>query len=462
MKTSYRMVIETFDWGPAVEKLVVDLGGTANAGSVDAGTFRVRVVRTDPRPGVKIKKSDAEGGRTVAKAYVSDRNGDAADKGKYAAIELTVGPEIELGSPINYDDKSGRQGWVECRYTITQQKDIAAGNGKISGLAAQKQSGETRELADDFKTGSYRDAGSGIALAYACYAPPESSRVKHPLIVWLHGTDDIGTDPTIPLNKTCRLASQKIQSCFGGAYILAPQCPTMWGEGPVENALMALIKDYVSQNGDIDKDRIYVGGHSNGGYMTMILARDYAGYFAAAAPACEAMPDRLLSDSDIRKMKGIPIWFTVAKTDTIVPPDACTLPTYNRLKKAGANNVHLSCFDKVVDTTGLYRKADGTPFEYDGHCSFYYVFRNECRDQIGGKETTIMQWLAAQSRSKPSAVQARTQPAAAQSAPKRISVPAGMRPGNPFGTVGMILAIAAVAAAATLAVLLVLKVKKRR
>ncbi|HEX3038817.1 MAG TPA: hypothetical protein VHP54_00795, partial [Caproiciproducens sp.] len=89
-----------------------------------------------------------------------------------------------------------------------------------------------------------------------------------------------------------------------------------------------------------------------------------------------------------------------AMTDTIVPPSNYTVPTYDRLIKAGAKDAHFSYFDRVVDTTGLYKNADGTPREYNGHFSFYYVFNNECTDIIDGKKITIMQWLAAQEKSK--------------------------------------------------------------
>jgi hypothetical protein len=50
-----------------------------------------------------------------------------------------------------------------------------------------------------------------------------------------------------------------------------------------------------------------------------------------------------------------------------VPPSQYVVPTYNRLVQAGAKDVHLSLFENVVDTSGLYKKADRTPYEYDGH-----------------------------------------------------------------------------------------------
>jgi len=132
----------------------------------------------------------------------------------------------------------------------------------------------------------------------------------------------------------------------------------------------------------------------------MLMARDYTDYFAAAFPTCEALKDTLITDAQIQKLKNLPIWFTAAETDTTVPPADYVVPTYNRLVKALSKNVHFSFFDKVVDTTGLYKKADGTPYEYMGHWSWIYVYNNQCIDTINGKTTTIMKWLAAQSLNK--------------------------------------------------------------
>lgn len=58
---------------------------------------------------------------------------------------------------------------------------------------------------------------------------------------------------------------------------------------------MALIQEYVAKNPDIDPNRIYIGGASNGGYMTMLMIRDYPNYFAAAFPVCEGLNDRLIN-----------------------------------------------------------------------------------------------------------------------------------------------------------------------
>lgn len=397
---SYQTVTEIEDWGPAITKVIVDLGRPVPVNSVTTGTFNVYVARTDSRLANPLLE---EGYRKVTKAYVADKSGKpAVGTGKYAVLEMEIGPNVSLSSAMNFDLGTYLNDWVDSDYTITQQKDILTPAGKVSGLVADTFTGGARELVDDFGTGeaTYDD----VTLTYADYAPAKDNE-KNPLIIWLHGMGEGGTDPTIPIsgNKAANFASEEIQSEFDGAYVLAPQTPTFWMDGftgfgdgtsKYEDALMSLIKDYVANNKDIDPDRIYIGGDSNGGYMTMLMIRDYPEYFAAAFPTCEALKDTLITDEEIESMKNLPIWFIAAKTDTTVPVNEYVVPTYNRLIEAGAKDVHMSLFENVVDTSGLYKKADGTPYEYDGHWSWIYVYNNEVSKTIDGKSTTLMEWLA--------------------------------------------------------------------
>ncbi|KNY29448.1 prolyl oligopeptidase family serine peptidase [Pseudobacteroides cellulosolvens] len=396
-QTNYRTVTEIFDWGAASTKVIIDLGKPVVQGSVSKDTFTVFVSRSDARIATPLLE---EGYRTITKAYVSDRNGTPALVGKYAVLEMEIGPNVSLSSPINYYE--GFNSWIDYNYKITQVKDIGFGPCKIKGLVVSKHAGETRKLVDDFSIGksSYDD----ITFTYADYKPSKDHK-KNPLIIWLHGWGEGGTDATLPLsaNKSVNLSSKEIQSYFGGAYVLVPQANTYWMDGftgiadgtsKYEKALMAFIKDYVSKNKDIDPNRVYIGGCSSGGYMTMLMIRDYPEYFAAAFPVCEGLIDVLITDEQILKMKDVPIWFTAAKTDPTLPPAEFTTPTYERLIDVGAKNVCYTLFEDVHDTSGLYKNADGTAFEYDGHFSWIYVYNNECETTINGKTTTIMEWLA--------------------------------------------------------------------
>lgn len=401
---SYRTVTEIHDWGAAITKVIVDLGRPVPKGSVTKDTFKVYVERKDNRLETPFLE---EGYRTVTKAYVSDENGNpAVQSGKYAVLEMQIGPNISLGSPLNYDWRNTRlNDWIDSEYTITQQKDIAANGGIVTGLVIDTFAGGTRELVNQFKFG--KESYANIDLTYASYTP-EKDKGKNPLVIWLHGGGEGGTDASIPLaaNKAVNFATEEIQGYFEGAYVLAPQAPTRWMDGYTgvadgtsiyEEALMELIKDYVAKNPDIDPDRIYIGGASNGGYMTMLMIRDYPGYFAAAFPVCEGLRDSLITDEDIEAMKETPIWFVTAENDTTLLPALNTIPTYDRLIEAGADSVYLTLFDNVRDTTGLYKNADGTPYEYNGHWSWIPVYNNEVHTTINGGTVTIMEWLAAQS-----------------------------------------------------------------
>ncbi|MDR4945355.1 prolyl oligopeptidase family serine peptidase [Neobacillus cucumis] len=401
--TSYQTVTQIEDWGAATTKVIVNVGKPIPKNSVTTDTFKVHVARSDQR----LKKPFlGEGDRTITKAYVADKDGNpVVQTGKYVVLEMKIGPTDSLGSPLNYDwATTGFNDWVDMNYTITQQRDIETSAGTISGLVVDQFAGETRELVDDFSTG--KGTYDNVSLSYADFSPKTDNH-KNPLIIWLHGAGEGGTDPTIPIsaNKAANFASKDIQSKFDGAYVLAPQTPTFWMDGlkgfgdgtsKYENALMSLIKEYVANHKDVDTSRIYIGGDSNGGYMTMLMARDYTNYFAAAFPTCEALKDTLITDTQIQKMKDLPMWLIAAKTDPVVKTTDYIEPTYQRLVDAGAKNVHESLFDKVVDTSGLYKNADGTPYEYNGHWSWIYVYNNVPTDTINGKTTHIMEWLAAQ------------------------------------------------------------------
>lgn len=258
---------------------------------------------------------------------------------------------------------------------------------------------------DKFKEGIYSKDGD-ISMKYAYYEPDDDK--KSPLIIWLHGVGEGGRDTTITTlgNRVGALIEDKIQNKFGGAYVLVPQSPTMWmdctgnaeytndGKAIYTKSLFNLIKYYVDSNERIDRNRIYIGGCSNGGYMTIKMLFQDPEYFAAAYPICEAYNDSWISDEEITSIKNVPIWFTYAKNDRGVDPNENSKATIDRLIKAGNVNLHKSVFDSVVDTSGLYKDEEGNPYEYPGHFSWIYVFNDECKE---GKES-LWSWLAKQSK----------------------------------------------------------------
>lgn len=400
---SYVLVNEVKDWGATTTKLIVSINETIDKHSVTADTFRVSVSRSDPRLGANALIE--EGKREVINAYVSDKDGEPVERGRFVTLEMKIAPDLSLCSAMNYTDD--RNVWIKCSYTISQVNDINSDYGIITGLVIDSCTGEKRVGIDkfNFKKGNYDNYEMGYA-----YFSPNTDGCKKPLIIWLHGLGEGGTDPTVPLaaNKVVNYASDEIQEVFGGAYVLVPQAPTRWMDGIsgdidgtsiYEKALWLLINDYVSSNENIDKNRIYIGGCSNGAYMTELMIKDHQDYFAAAFLVCGLICDSkykdITTDEEIDSIIKTPTWWTVSSTDNLFAESVP--PHYERLIKAGAKDTVLKVFDNVVDTSGLYNKEDGTPYEYQGHYSWIYVHNNEVTLEIDGSEITIMEWLASHS-----------------------------------------------------------------
>ena len=83
-------------------------------------------------------------------------------------------------------------------------------------------------------------------------------------------------------NKVTEFTEDWVQDKFGGAFVLVPQCDTMWlddgshqygdsGKSMYTEALKYLIDEFIDRfSAVIDPERVYIGGDSNGGFMTML------------------------------------------------------------------------------------------------------------------------------------------------------------------------------------------------
>ena len=194
---------------------------------------------------------------------------------------------------------------------------------------------------------------------------PEALRggAPNPLLIWLHGAGEGGPclDAAVLGNEVSLLAKEQIQSHFSaadgtsGTYVLLPQCDTLWmDEGDGQNSqgtgvsrytktLMDAIGHYLDLNPDVNRNRIYLGGCSNGGYMTLNLLAEYPGVFAAAFPVCEAY-DTSDQERRIGALAAQPIWFVQSADDNVVDPERYVIPTYVDLMFEEAEDCWLSMF----------------------------------------------------------------------------------------------------------------------
>lgn len=449
---TYATVTNGYDWGPAINKVVLNMGTIVDSKTINPKYFSVNAIRTFKDldfATFSFAASATEHAvkRDVINAYTSDESGIQTSDSQYITLEFNVGPALTESSPFNYNILSGRNEYVETTYEISvvPGSKLATLEGKsltFMPTGHKEKTGDTQPERDKF-VHNQDFVLNNVALKYASYSPEKQTDAKIPLIIWLHGAGEGGLDTTIAVlgNNVTNLIKEDIQSYYGdnGAYVLVPQSPTMWmdfngqnvynntiegsdSHSYYEEALMALIEQYVADHQDIDTNRIYIGGCSNGGYMTVKMIIDHPDYFAAAYPAAEAYSAAWLTPARIEAIKNFPIWLTHAQNDPTVrisegevvnfinfvptldakgnfkPVDEFSNALYSRLLAVGNKNVYYSLFDNVIDTSGNYVGPDGKAYEYMGHWSWIYTLNNECVKTIDNEEITLFEWLSKQSK----------------------------------------------------------------
>ena len=122
---------------------------------------------------------------------------------------------------------------------------------------------------------------------------------RYPVIVSLHGAGGRGTDNRKQLKQwNQQLAGERIRKDYP-CYVLAPQSTGLWDE-----THLRMIQAVIAELPAVDKDRIYMMGHSMGGHGSNILIQLAPKYFAAIAPSAGTGLKRTEEFIDPSKMKG--------------------------------------------------------------------------------------------------------------------------------------------------------------
>lgn len=451
------IVVRGFEWGPGVSKVIVELDEEVDSVSLDEDAY--------------VVTSHYE--REITGAYLSDALGNAVKGASgYVAFDLETSFDC-TGSPFEMDMETEHNIWAD-EYIVDAGFDVILNDTRFFvSLYADCIDNRICPELDRFSvygsyTGDYVNpltkATDTLTLTYAAYEPDTlDSWEQNPLIIWLHARGEGGTDieKAILGNEVSALTETEIQSYFTageqtGAYVLVVQTPTYWmdaGDGVESRGdmpsryteiLMDTIEHYLETNPDVDPDRIYLGGASNGGYMTIEMLIHYPDYFAAAFPCSMAYADKVyakdrdggyrmffseyiqtrtiyMTEEKLEALCRTPIWFIAAATDNLVNATEYTIPIYQRLLRAGADNCWCSMYVGVEGT-------ESSETVYMSHWSWIYLFNDQVsyvqdRDKIingseiflrgfepsdaGGDEKAedengvydnIFQWLNAQER----------------------------------------------------------------
>ncbi|OHB49277.1 MAG: hypothetical protein A2Y10_03300 [Planctomycetes bacterium GWF2_41_51] len=194
---------------------------------------------------------------------------------------------------------------------------------------------------------------------------------KYPLVLFLHGSGERGTDNEKQLNLgVWKFACEDMQTRYP-CFVIAPQCPQEckwvdvdweadWHSMP-ENpskymkAVLELVDNMMTQY-PIDKQRIYVTGVSMGGFGTWDLIQRRPKFFAAAVPLCGGGDMNCAPD-----LKDVPIWAFHNKGDDSVKSKR-SRDMVEAIKRAGGHPIYTeynvnnhNCWDAAYDDRDMYK-----------------------------------------------------------------------------------------------------------
>ena len=437
-KNRYVLVVGAYDWGPVADTVIMNTGKTFSADAVRAKDFEVTRIFA-PEEQARRGSGFSKGERDVVDAYLSDSRGNKIEgEGNHITLKLSVEPEESSGNPF-----------IKAVFYTGTLYGLKIENEKL-GFTIKKRNAAVCPEAARFTISGFTSGDTDMQYAFWTPTNSDQSDKKIPLIVWFHGIAEGGNNPYMPIlgTKAVNLAGQKIQSYFeNGAAVLVPQAPTAWLEStsagaggtrlwvPVDiegtaknilnpflktanaffktdlnvksdkknpaasvsyysEAVKGLIDECIAKHPYIDTNRIYVGGCSAGGYMTLNMLLQYPDFFAAAFPVCEAYPDKKITDSQLGELAKVPLWFTRAKDDDTIKMEKYDGATVSRLRKLHHKDLHYVVYDDVRDLSGVYKDKKGNPYRFDGHASWIYVLNDDVEDE-GVK---LFAWLASQRR----------------------------------------------------------------
>ncbi|WEZ86094.1 prolyl oligopeptidase family serine peptidase (plasmid) [Rhizobium sp. 32-5/1] len=150
-------------------------------------------------------------------------------------------------------------------------------------------------------------------LNYLIYTPDNyaSSDKAYPLVVWLHGGDQGGTDvEKVRSSGIPKLIEDGKTFPF---LVLSPQNPSEELLYPIEKVEAVL--DEVMSKYRVDRTRVYVVGFSRGGFGTWAMAEQFPDKFAAFVPIAGGGNRHYLS----RTNEKAAFWVFHGTNDDVIP-----------------------------------------------------------------------------------------------------------------------------------------------
>lgn len=254
------------------------------------------------------------------------------------------------------------------RYPGGTVSAFAVTNAKFPELSfnADKVDRVSIRTVDEFEPGTFT-ASNGETLPYRLKL--SGSTGPQPLVVWLHGGGEVGTDNIKQLTEN-RGATTWTESGKDTS-VLAVHYPKNYDWAIYSNAeQLKKMQDYfvlqyeliqkLVAEGKVDPDRIYLAGVSSGGGGAFRFMMQYPDLFAGAivVAAKDAVADyKGPVDAFKQELKGLvdmPLWIVHAENDPITDSRTSKL-AYQALTELGSTKVKETLYtDEFMDSQRFY------------------------------------------------------------------------------------------------------------
>lgn len=217
---------------------------------------------------------------------------------------------------------------------------------------------------------AHKYVSSSGELPYRLLRPLAYDRGRqYPMVVCLHGAAGRGKDNVMQLGATypADVLTRKEMRTRHPCFVLVPQSQTWWGDRPYGTlggaakgkdfpavSLLLECVEELSASFSIDPNRVYVTGHSMGGFGTFnVLSSDPNVWAAAAVVAGGGDPN-----SGVFHFSHVPVWVFVGEKSPILRysrdmVDALKrlggTPNYTVVKGAGHE-----CWQEVYDAPAIW------------------------------------------------------------------------------------------------------------
>jgi predicted peptidase len=155
-----------------------------------------------------------------------------------------------------------------------------------------------------------------VQMKYLLFIPDtyrDNEPKKWPLIMYLHGGSRRGDDTDKLREPGFGLPALLEKEKSFPFIVVSPLCPN--GEFWTDTESLIVLLDKIEKEYAVDLSRVYLTGHSMGGFGTWYLAYKYPDRFAAIAPMSAPFVVTAWAD----RLKKMPIWAFHGSDDNLVP-----------------------------------------------------------------------------------------------------------------------------------------------